>query len=435
MATTFCDSVSGSNTSPYDTWAKAATSLSDALSTAGNGGIVYVNKAHSENYTGNTTLSSGTISAPTRVICVNDNTTEPPTTLAQMTNFITTNSGINLSISNYQYWYGMKIKPTDFLYLGASTVGCGLRFENCVLTVGSTGSARHLVLRSRNDAESSTYLINTDVGFSHNAQQIDSDSGHYFVWDGGTLLNNQASSICKASDSGSRFVFRNVDLSAVTGTLFTSAALNGASTILLDRCLLNASATISAVPTLNALAIPLIQAHRCTSANDTYEFMEFMDTGTTEDDTTNHLNATDGAQNISIKMTSSTVAVECTKWLVSPPITAWTDKTVSTNYTIELAVDSAVTLRKDDVWVVLESPGSNALGVRTSTKENVLTSINGTPTVLDTSTASWTWPSGTPNKYKITVNVTPGKAGVVTARVYLGRASTVIYVDPVITES
>jgi hypothetical protein len=40
-----------------------------------------------------------------------------------------------------------------------------------------------------------------------------------------------------------------------------------------------------------------------------------------------------------------------------------------------------------------------------------------------------------PNEFKCSVTVTPGKAGPITARVYLAKASTTIYVDPIITES
>jgi hypothetical protein len=40
-----------------------------------------------------------------------------------------------------------------------------------------------------------------------------------------------------------------------------------------------------------------------------------------------------------------------------------------------------------------------------------------------------------PNKFKCAVTVTPGKAGPVTARIYLAKPSTTIYVDPLIMVS
>jgi hypothetical protein len=40
-----------------------------------------------------------------------------------------------------------------------------------------------------------------------------------------------------------------------------------------------------------------------------------------------------------------------------------------------------------------------------------------------------------PNEFKLSVTVTPGKAGPITARVYLAKPSTSVYIDPLITES
>lgn len=44
-------------------------------------------------------------------------------------------------------------------------------------------------------------------------------------------------------------------------------------------------------------------------------------------------------------------------------------------------------------------------------------------------------PFANPNEFKLSVTVTPGKAGPITARVYLAKPSTTVYIDPMITES
>lgn len=69
---------SGSNTAPYDTWAKAATSLATACAATANGDRVFMDSAMVEAVTATTAYSLG---AKTVVVSTADTTNMPPTTV------------------------------------------------------------------------------------------------------------------------------------------------------------------------------------------------------------------------------------------------------------------------------------------------------------------------------------------------------------------
>src|SRR6185295_9632931 len=71
------------------TWANAHRYLDHMTHTAASGSVtsgdrVFVSSAHSESFTGNSLLTENIASKdnPYQVLCVSDDTTEPPTTLA-----------------------------------------------------------------------------------------------------------------------------------------------------------------------------------------------------------------------------------------------------------------------------------------------------------------------------------------------------------------
>ena len=83
MATYYMDSVSGSNTSPYDTWAKAANSIFDVQTAAGgsfaSGDIIYVahDNVDGKTYTAHFTMVCPTAGAPVKILSVASGTTSP----------------------------------------------------------------------------------------------------------------------------------------------------------------------------------------------------------------------------------------------------------------------------------------------------------------------------------------------------------------------
>lgn len=103
----------------------------------------------------------------------------------------------------------------------------------------------------------------------------------------------------------------------------------------------------------------------------------------------------------------------------------------SVTATVEVVLDSATAITDDEIWLEVMYPGSSTspLGTWASdAKANIL----ATATAQTSSTADWTGIGGfaNPQKRKLTVAFTPQMAGVLVARVVIGKPSTTVYVDP-----
>jgi hypothetical protein len=100
---------------------------------------------------------------------------------------------------------------------------------------------------------------------------------------------------------------------------------------------------------------------------------------------------------------------------------------------VEILTDSVTALNNDDIWMELEYlPNSSDTqgSLVNDSKSNILAANAAQPT----STATWTT-TGITNvmKQKLQITFTPGQKGAVRARVFLAKASTTVYVDPVVS--
>lgn len=229
---------------------------------------------------------------------------------------------------------------------------------------------------------------------------------------------------------------QDVDLSAVgTGSL-ADVNTDHRLDLLFERCKLSATGTY----VVNSWKIEQqgrIRFHHCSSGNNTYDFHEDLPEGTIDDETTiirtggfSH----GGATPLSCKMISSAKVLDNYNGLKSPPIAGLCSEAAEHTYTIEGIYDSLTNLQNDEVWMELEYPanGTDGLGAVASDKCVLLAA----PADKTASTVAWTTTGITNvNKFKCAVTVTPGKVGPVTARIYLAKASTTIYIDPKITET
>jgi len=143
--------------------------------------------------------------------------------------------------------------------------------------------------------------------------------------------------------------------------------------------------------------------------------------------------ASDGTTGISHKMVTNANG----KWhapLEGFDIATWNDNSGgSKTATIEFLTDSLTALNNDDIWMelgYLPNSGDTQGSLVNDSISNILASNAAQPI----STASWTT-TGITNvmKQKLQVTFTPGQKGVVRARVLLAKASTTVYVDPVLS--
>lgn len=139
----------GSATAPFDTWAKAATSLSalnDAVAFAA-GDIVYIGHDHVCQFThsANRTITGPTSGAPCMIISVTQGSS-PPQYQASTTNQIDTTEGAyDLIFDGSFALYGICMAAGDDFFL-TSTLGEAIRLDGCTLKHAAGKSIRVSVL-------------------------------------------------------------------------------------------------------------------------------------------------------------------------------------------------------------------------------------------------------------------------------------------------
>src|ERR1044072_8237036 len=159
----------GSNTSPYDTWAKAAPVLATVVTAATASDTIWVADDHAES-----AASSQTFTCPAtpglRVLCANTHTTAPPTGLATSATVTATNSNTTMIISRCAYFYGINfvLPPssgtTPILHLGVNT-GNSLIFERCNFKIPAGTSATFFVGGGFTGTTNTNWLVFLSCGF------------------------------------------------------------------------------------------------------------------------------------------------------------------------------------------------------------------------------------------------------------------------------
>lgn len=449
MATVYVRSSDGDNGDNGSTWALAKKTLEDggmsstgdgAITAAGAGGTIFASSAsHAQTEASNVALGGGTIDAPIRIYSVDDTQAEGSEVLATGASIATTGATPDIDMNGYLYFHGFTITTLSTMRFSSPAAETKLVFEKCSLFITGTNGGRVEMGISGRDVF--IVWVNTTLNFNNNSQQIRPTGNVRFLWLGGAFVGTSPSNFLTSLITGGNVVLRNVDLSPISGNLIVPGISQSFFDFKFERCKLNAGVTIisTAIPGAGMYNIRL---QSCDSGDTTYSFIEEYYEGTNIDETTivRTGGASDGTTSQSIKMVSNTHSIEIIQPLVSPPIVAWTDATGSTTFTIEFIHDSVTDLQDDEIWMELEYPGADAQGV---IARDVMGASNddevdplGTPANQTTSSETWTTTGmSNPNTQKLSVTVTPGKIGPVTVRVYLGKASTTVYVDQVITES
>ena len=140
MAIIYVDSVSGSGTSPYDTWAKAATTFQVALTAWTVGDIIYWEKDSTESYSTNQTLTSTNSNYADRIpIYRVDNADDSyaPSTGSDTINYQTTGAGTDIVRNLDAVFYGVHIRCTDE-FRASGLTSCD--FIDCVMDFTNTGT-------------------------------------------------------------------------------------------------------------------------------------------------------------------------------------------------------------------------------------------------------------------------------------------------------
>ena len=439
------DDVTWTCRSPGDgTWDNATCILMYILTKAcAAGDTILIDDGHSENVEFNTIYQgSATPASPLLIYCV-DKADDSLSEGAIVQNGAGTSN--TAAFSGHAYCYGVTFKfpgnasISDSSYSAkwtiegsGSTVLLQLLTSAKSFTFGTGTRSSHLIIKNGVLAFD---LANQTLAFG-------GGGGLFFAKNMTITAPNGITGLIAGSGYTRYVIIQDSDLSGIgNGAAATSILVltnNFVGHIVCERCKLPSDAgfTITSGSWPQPGHVP-IRLHHCSSGNYYYDFYEESYYGTVEDETTivRTGGASDGTTTHSFKMTSTAQTLDNFLVLESPPITIWNSATTEKTFTIECIWDSATNIQDDEIWMELEYPANATDGLGAIATDKC--AVFGTPADQATSVLNWENEDDltNPNTFKLSVTVTPGKAAPVTARIYLAKASTTIYVDPKITIS
>jgi len=423
---------SGSNTSPYDTWAKAATSYATAISAAAANDTIYVDNAFAQTFGATTTL---TPAAGVQLISTSDTTNQPPTAYAAGAQVLVSGT-FTLNI-NGGVWYGFTItfgstSSTNILNFCGSDNDV-VELYDCTIIAGTTSAGGRVNIGPAASSPSNMHFVTHNCAFQWNhASQGFTVRG---LWeDEGSNLAVLSPQTALFKSSSFQFEFRSngTDFSGSSGAYFPSSAANYVAQLTNPK--FNGSATIQATGASDGDGEVYVFDG---SSDDThYHFAHYSYRGSAVAASSKYVTASgasyDGTNRHSLTVTgiNATPAAPYR----SPWIDVYTAGGSSVTPFMEIARDGSATPYKDsEVWgeFVAKTTSSSTR----STLYRDRTAVLGTPAdqAVGAGTANWTGLSGTAWSGKVDSGaaITPQEIGYVRGRVVIAVADTV-YLDPTI---
>lgn len=423
----------GSNTSPYETWAKASTTIATALGAAAAGDTIIAASDHSEAAIGASISANGIGTSASPLIIKSQKRTDD--TYENMVTgggrMVQSGTSSDWNLGEWAIWMGMDIFVADnLLATNAGThqvIDSKLEVNDDFVAAEATQKSK--VIFENVDYVQATLTAGLNMGRCH------------FRWSGGSFTFNGGSltTLIVLNTEGGSGIIEDVDLSVIPDSDFLIEADQGRAYYIFKRCLLNASPPTFVNGTISNENY-FAKFYSCSSSDIVYQFHEASFYGTVDDDTANYLNATaDGSVGYSSKMVVNTTSLEFFKPLRFKLAEVW----AAANPTLTVEVITAgVTLQDDEFWIEVEYPDGTikAQGNRMSSKVGAtgegdwMGDPNAAPANLTTSTESWTEVLASEVKQKIALTITGGGTGVHTIWACGAKAAGfTVYVDPKIT--
>lgn len=437
MATYFVSSA-GSATAPYDTWAKAATSLATALAAAtSNGDIIVIDKAAIPS--GDAEIGADatyTFAANVSLVSATNGGGSSYTPSAMGSGVWIGNSTTSWSVTFAGafsvYIYGVTLRKagggSEFINI-ASTDGCSHIMEGCRFWNGTASSDRLVIGNGGTSTNSYCRLINSEIVFGQASQSLSVRGAVEII--GGVVSGTQPTTTYIRSESNnSRIDFIGHDISLLGATPLINSANSCPVKVTLDRCKLGASYVLLGAQSPANEGLAHVEARDC-SSGDTHGIYEYHNPlGSMTIDSSIYY--TSGAAAKSWKIVTSSAASKqvpfCTPWIAK-----YNSTLSSQTPTLEILRDGSSTAYTDaEVWA--EVMAKTISGETTAVRSTDGIAIGATPAnqAAGAGLGSWTGESGTAWSGKIDSGsaITPAEVGDITMRVCVGAASSTVYVNP-----
>lgn len=440
MARFYLDSVGGSNTSPYDTIAKAADKLEDILADGawvGAGDDIYFDKDHVDATTSTTVWTGGTLAnpVPLRRVDFGASNAYAPTTGADTINFKTTVSQTNLTFSNFVV-YGAYIETDGHLLTGVAATNIG--FIDCKHK-NLAKALRGVKMGTANgDGSAPKFKNMTFEGIVAQAVYVDNPCDAVFdlcTWIGEIA---ETGLVDLPSNDPAHIRFNYCDFSGITtdAPIMVDTSTPTGAFFVIDFVGCKFPSGYSLTDTFFSNEGQFVREWHSDTGNNSYPLREEGFRGVINTSTATYL--TDGfvhadqATNLSRQLVPSSVC-EAHAPLQSFDITQWHDSTGSVTVTIECWDAFTTALQDDEAWMeVYYLDGTDVTGSLDTTQVVAGTTANLT---AGTGAANWTGePSGRSVKF-VSSSLSIGKKGLIVVRIYLGKyeSGKSLFINPQMT--
>jgi hypothetical protein len=434
MATYHCWS-GGSNTAPYDTWAKAATTFTTAVGAASaNGDEIKVHRTHTEELAADTVY---TFLANVAVICVNKDAADVLATMgtgAWIGNS-TTNRSVTIVGARKLFLRGITFRTAgatlDTINFGSD--GGHYEFEQCYIWNGNTNASGFIRLGGGNDAQQFLRFNGTTFRFGAAGQFLQVSASvvceSCLITAAGSAPTNLVQ--FNATDPGGcTIVFEDCDLSHVGSGNIAGDATTAAGCVVLRSCQMGTGFVLLAAQTVANRSGAEVYAYDCSDGDTHLEFAYANALGTLTTDRAIYF--TSGAAAMSWKIVTTANAGFYSPFR-APWINLYHTGTSTVTPYLEILRDGSSTAYQDNqVWAEVSAKTftPDVRGEFVSDRMTVL----GTPAnqAAGAGTGSWTGEGGTAWSGKIDsgASLTPANIGYLRARPVVGAASITVYVDP-----
>ena len=442
MAIIYVNSVGGSNTSPYDTWAKGATAKQTALTAWADGDEIWVAHDHTEGTATITwTAVNDTNANRIPIYRVNSSTNVySPSTGSDTKQYDASTAGADVNINISGSIHGEYFYADDNIQLAGGTDDT-LNCEDCQFELATANS--QLLFGSAN-SNNTARLKGGAVNFTH------ATGGYLYVNSGvvlvgvnfpgygqtdGVLRPQNASRPCNVNAIGCDFTnllsSTSLPLIEITGTCEQKWNL--------IACAIKSGQTIHNSGFANDNQY--IYVHNTDSAGNTYVTSRHGFRGDVQQDTTVYYGGTDayvdadGSTPLSHGMTIA-ANVDQASPLTSLDMLARIDSTGSKTFTIEIVENFTSALTQRDCWIevfYLGGASSTLWSLGDSGREVVATSY--TNLAAGSGLTDWTGEPAGSRSEKVTATATVSKTGVYMVRLHMAsyEAGKEFYYNPKVT--
>lgn len=450
MATYFV-SASGSNTAPYDTWAKAATSLQTALTAAtANGDVVvlqYDNVPSADKEVSATT--TWTFAGNASLISASNDGgsayTPTPMGTAYWLGNSTTSYAITIAGGFACYIYGITLRISGASGVATTLAGSDNAYhtmEQCYLWHDTTSTSPAAAINMGSNASWNNVLILRDckLRFGRATQSFVIDNGHVIFEKTDLAPESVAPSTLithgtiRAPSGG---VFHGCDFSAVTGTLIGNSTA-AVSEYFFRQCKLGSGVVVLGAQTVtNPSSIKGVHVLDCAAGDQHYHYQFHNTLGSLVTDT--GIYANDGAKYDGANGCSWKIVTTANANRNAPFVTPWITKHNATlsamsPYLEVLRDGSATAFTDGELWA--EFSAKTTAGSTEASIYQDRRPLGGTAGSQDAGMglAGWTGEGGTAwsGKLQVLSAITPQEIGDIAARVAVAEPSVTVYVDPTI---